>query len=50
MLMVDRIVDINTTGGKDGKGRVLAELDIHPLMVRPAVKGVVAADALVVLR
>ncbi len=30
MLMVDRIVDINTTGGKDGKGRILAELDIHP--------------------
>lgn len=30
MLMVDRIVDINSTGGSDGKGRILAELDIHP--------------------
>jgi len=30
MLMVDRIVDINATGGRDGKGRVLAELDIRP--------------------
>ena len=30
MLMVDRIIDINSTGGSEGKGRVLAELDIHP--------------------
>lgn len=30
MLMVDRIVDINSNGGSEGKGRVLAELDIHP--------------------
>lgn len=30
MLMVDRIVDINSTGGSEGKGRVLAELDIRP--------------------
>ena len=30
MLMVDRIIDINATGGSEGKGRVLAELDIHP--------------------
>jgi 3-hydroxyacyl-[acyl-carrier protein] dehydratase/trans-2-decenoyl-[acyl-carrier protein] isomerase len=30
MLMVDRIVDINATGGSEGKGRVVAELDIHP--------------------
>ena len=30
MLMIDRIVDINSTGGSDGKGRVLAELDINP--------------------
>jgi 3-hydroxyacyl-[acyl-carrier protein] dehydratase/trans-2-decenoyl-[acyl-carrier protein] isomerase len=30
MLMVDRIVDINATGGSEGKGRVLAELDIRP--------------------
>ena len=30
MLMVDRVVDISSTGGSEGKGRVLAELDIHP--------------------
>jgi 3-hydroxyacyl-[acyl-carrier protein] dehydratase/trans-2-decenoyl-[acyl-carrier protein] isomerase len=30
MLMVDRIVAISATGGSDGKGQVLAELDIHP--------------------
>lgn len=30
MLMVDRIVDISSTGGSDGKGRILAELDIRP--------------------
>ncbi len=30
MLMVDRITDINETGGSKGKGRILAELDINP--------------------
>lgn len=30
MLMLDRIVDINETGGTYGKGEVVAELDIHP--------------------
>ena len=30
MLMVDRIVDINDHGGTHGKGRIVAELDIHP--------------------
>ena len=30
MLMVDRITDINETGGPRGKGRILAEMDIHP--------------------
>lgn len=30
MLMVDRIVDINSDGGSDGKGHILAELDISP--------------------
>ena len=30
MLMVDRVTDISSTGGSEGKGRVLAELDIHP--------------------
>tara|TARA_R110002110_G_scaffold202014_5_gene413014 strand:- start:276 stop:830 length:555 start_codon:yes stop_codon:yes gene_type:complete len=30
MLMVDRILEINETGGKNGKGKIEAELDIHP--------------------
>lgn len=30
MLMVDRITDINNSGGTWGKGEVTAELDIHP--------------------
>jgi 3-hydroxyacyl-[acyl-carrier protein] dehydratase/trans-2-decenoyl-[acyl-carrier protein] isomerase len=30
MLMVDRIVDINNSGGSHGKGEITAELDIHP--------------------
>jgi 3-hydroxyacyl-[acyl-carrier protein] dehydratase/trans-2-decenoyl-[acyl-carrier protein] isomerase len=30
MLMFDRILDISATGGSEGKGRILAELDIHP--------------------
>ena len=30
MLMVDRIVEINNTGGSMGKGEVTAELDIRP--------------------
>ena len=30
MLMIDRIVEINNTGGKYGKGEIIAELDIHP--------------------
>ena len=30
MLMVDRIVEINAAGGSEGKGSVLAELDIRP--------------------
>lgn len=30
MLMLDRIVSISETGGKYGKGEVIAELDIHP--------------------
>ena len=30
MLMVDRVVDISATGGSEGKGRILAELDINP--------------------
>ena len=30
MLMIDRIVAINNTGGKYGKGEIIAELDINP--------------------
>ena len=30
MLMLDRIVDINPTGGKYGKGQIIAEFDLHP--------------------
>ena len=30
MLMVDRIIDINSDGGEHGKGEVIAELDITP--------------------
>ena len=30
MLMVDRITEINETGGEKGKGKILAELDINP--------------------
>ena len=30
MLMVDRITEITEDGGPHGKGRVVAELDIHP--------------------
>ena len=30
MLMADRIVEINNTGGASGKGQIIAELDINP--------------------
>ncbi|MFN3236565.1 MAG: bifunctional 3-hydroxydecanoyl-ACP dehydratase/trans-2-decenoyl-ACP isomerase [Pseudomonadales bacterium] len=30
MLMIDRITEINETGGAKGKGKILAELDINP--------------------
>lgn len=30
MLMTDRITEINNTGGKFGKGEIIAELDIDP--------------------
>lgn len=30
MLMVDRIVEINEDGGSNGKGKIVAELDINP--------------------
>ena len=30
MLMIDRVTDINISGGRYGRGQVVAELDIHP--------------------
>lgn len=30
MLMVDRITEITEDGGENGKGQILAEMDIHP--------------------
>ena len=30
MLMFDRILDISDEGGKYGKGRIVAEFDVHP--------------------
>lgn len=30
MLMVDRIIQITGDGGSEGKGNIIAELDIHP--------------------
>ena len=30
MLMIDRITEINQTGGANGKGIIRAEMDIHP--------------------
>ena len=30
MLMFDRILQINDDGGEHGKGKIIAELDIHP--------------------
>ena len=30
MLMMDRIIEINSTGGAHGKGQVIAELDVSP--------------------
>lgn len=30
MLMIDRIVEINNTGGKHGLGEIVAEIDINP--------------------
>ncbi|MBN8646765.1 MAG: bifunctional 3-hydroxydecanoyl-ACP dehydratase/trans-2-decenoyl-ACP isomerase [Caulobacterales bacterium] len=30
MLMMDRIVEINDNGGNNGKGKIIAELDINP--------------------
>jgi 3-hydroxyacyl-[acyl-carrier protein] dehydratase/trans-2-decenoyl-[acyl-carrier protein] isomerase len=30
MLMIDRITHISDTGGRYGKGEIVAELDIHP--------------------
>ncbi|MCK5708288.1 MAG: bifunctional 3-hydroxydecanoyl-ACP dehydratase/trans-2-decenoyl-ACP isomerase [Candidatus Aureabacteria bacterium] len=54
MLMVDRIVDINNSGGSYNKGELTAELDIHPdqwffachFMNDPVMPGCLGLDAL----
>jgi len=54
MLMVDRITEINETGGIKGKGKILAELDIHPdlwffrchFIEDPVMPGCLGLDAL----
>ena len=54
MLMIDRIVDINSTGGQYGKGQITAELDIHPdqwfflchFLGDPVMPGCLGLDAL----
>jgi 3-hydroxyacyl-[acyl-carrier protein] dehydratase/trans-2-decenoyl-[acyl-carrier protein] isomerase len=54
MLMMDRIVDINATGGRYGKGQITAELDIRPdqwfflchFLGDPVMPGCLGLDAL----
>jgi|TARA_B110000977_G_scaffold16062_1_gene19642 3-hydroxyacyl-[acyl-carrier protein] dehydratase/trans-2-decenoyl-[acyl-carrier protein] isomerase len=54
MLMVDRITDISETGGANGRGRILAELDINPdlwffkchFVSDPVMPGCLGLDAL----
>lgn len=54
MLMVDRITEINETGGPKGKGQIRAELDIHPdlwffdvhFISDPVMPGCLGLDAL----
>jgi len=54
MLMVDRITEINETGGAKGKGQIRAELDIHPdlwffnvhFVSDPVMPGCLGLDAL----
>lgn len=54
MLMMDRIVSITSTGGKHGKGEIIAELDIKPdqwffqchFISDPVMPGCLGLDAL----
>ena len=54
MLMVDRIVNINSDGGEYGRGQIIAELDIHPELwffachfpADPVMPGCLGLDAL----
>jgi len=54
MLMFDRIIDINDTGGSNGKGEIKAELDIRPdlwffgchFIEDPVMPGCLGLDAL----
>ena len=46
MLMFDRVTEINDSGGQFGKGQMIAELDINPLIAGP--KGAVVVDALII--
>ena len=54
MLMVDRITEINETGGIKGKGQIRAELDVHPdlwffdvhFVSDPVMPGCLGLDAL----
>lgn len=54
MLMVDRITDISSNAGIDGKGRIIAELDINPelwffachFVTDPVMPGCLGLDAM----
>lgn len=54
MLMIDRITDISETGGANGRGKILAELDINPdlwffkchFVSDPVMPGCLGLDAL----
>lgn len=54
MLMIDRITEISETGGEYGKGKILAEMDIHPdlwffhchFVSDPVMPGCLGLDAL----
>ena len=39
MLMVDRITEIHEDGGANGKGRIVAEMDVNPDFQQLSVKG-----------
>jgi 3-hydroxyacyl-[acyl-carrier protein] dehydratase/trans-2-decenoyl-[acyl-carrier protein] isomerase len=54
MLMVDRVTSITADGGPDGKGQVVAEMDVHPdlwffkchFLGDPVMPGCLGVDAL----